>query len=609
MSANGECQEADLAGFLTVLVFGLALLAFAILPVSASAESPGVTTEPADEVTTKAATLRGSVNPHGFATTYRFEYGTTTSYGTSVPVPDKSGGSSTSNVKVSETISGLKGNTTYHFRIAAISAEGSSFGKDVTFTTESGLPIVAPFSPSEVTLNAVTLKGAVNPNGLETKYRFEYGLTTSYGTTVPAPDKSVGSGTSEVEVSEKVSGLAPGITYHFRLVATNAEGTSFGYDQAVTTIDPRFSFAFGSSGSGNGQFYSPEGIAVDAEGNIWVVDYGRVQKFNSSGEYLSQFGSEGFGDGQFALPKGIAVDSSKNSWIVNSYNGRVQKFNSKGEYLSKFGSGLYSPIGIAIDSSKNIWVADMGNDCAQKFNSSGTYQFSICSGGEEGLSSPAGVAVDSEDNVWVADSGNNRVLKFDSSGEYLNEFGSYGSADGEFNCPYSIAVDADDNVWVVDQSNSRVQVFDSGGEYQGQFGSSGESDEEDAFYTPTGIAIGSMGDVWVADVSRAQILKWTLPPPTTTTEAAGELTKEAATLRGAVNPNGLETTYRFEYGTTTSYGTSVPVPDKGIGSGMSAVKVSEGISGLKAATTYHFRVVATNIKGTSFGTDETFVTK
>ena len=79
--------------------------------------------------------------------------------------------------------------------------------------------------------------------------------------------------------------------------------------------------------------------------------------------------------------------------------------------------------------------------------------------------------------------------------------------------------------------------------------------------------------------------------PSVTIEAATELTSEKATLNATVNPNGIETTYRFEYGLTTSYGTNVPIPDGAIGSGSSNVKVSQTISGLVPSTTYHFRVV------------------
>ncbi|HEX6667636.1 MAG TPA: hypothetical protein VF081_13690 [Solirubrobacterales bacterium] len=81
---------------------------------------------------------------------------------------------------------------------------------------------------------ALTL-GMVNPNGSPTTYQYEYGTTTSYGSKSPATPKSIGSGTSSVEVSEKIEGLAPETTYHFRLVATNAKGTVESEDQTFMT--------------------------------------------------------------------------------------------------------------------------------------------------------------------------------------------------------------------------------------------------------------------------------------------------------------------------------------------------------------------------------------
>jgi hypothetical protein len=96
--------------------------------------------------------------------------------------------------------------------------------------------------------------------------------------------------------------------------------------------------------------------------------------------------------------------------------------------------------------------------------------------------------------------------------------------------------------------------------------------------------------------------------PEATTESASSIKTTKATLNGTVNPNGSETTYQFEYGTTTAYGSKTPASPKSIGSGTSPVKVSEEIEGLKAETTYHFRVVATNAGGTTEGKDQTFTT-
>jgi hypothetical protein len=94
--------------------------------------------------------------------------------------------------------------------------------------------------------------------------------------------------------------------------------------------------------------------------------------------------------------------------------------------------------------------------------------------------------------------------------------------------------------------------------------------------------------------------------PITITEAATSLTESGATLNGSVNPNGHETKYYFEYGTTTSYGTKTA--EVGIGSGTTALKETKAITSLASNTTYHFRITATNSEGTSHGEDKTFKT-
>jgi IPT/TIG domain/FG-GAP repeat len=97
-------------------------------------------------------------------------------------------------------------------------------------------------------------------------------------------------------------------------------------------------------------------------------------------------------------------------------------------------------------------------------------------------------------------------------------------------------------------------------------------------------------------------------PPSVTTSAASTVTGSSASLNGTVEPNGLETTYRFEYGTSASYGTTVPVPAAPAGQGKLPVHVSEAIAGLKPNTTYHYRLLATNSGGTSDGADSSFLT-
>ncbi|HEY8082607.1 MAG TPA: S8 family serine peptidase [Solirubrobacterales bacterium] len=580
---------------------------------------PKATTEATTAIKVTSATLNGAVNPEGSATSYYFECGKTTSYGTKVPASPKSAGSGTSNVVVSESYASLEAGTTYHCRLVAESEAGTSYGEDKTFTTLKS-PKATTEAATNVKFSTATLNGTVNPEGSETSYYFEYGESTSYGSKTSS--KSAGSGTSNVAASEPLSGLKAGMTYHFRIVATGAS-TVEGADKTFTTAtDSRFSFDFGKEGTGNGEFKSPYGIAYDSSGNIWVADAGnnRIEKFNSKGEYVSQFGKEGTSNGEFKSPKGIAIDSTGNIWVVDTGNNRVQKFNSKGEYVSQFGKEgtgegeFKSPIGIALDSADRIFVVDSGNNRVQKFDSKAKYlnQFGKEGTGNGEFKSPTGIAIDSSNFIFVVDSGNNRVQKFNSSFTYQIQFGSKegkaASGDGEFNAPTGIAVDIAGRLWVTDSGNNRAQRFSSTGTYIEQFGEKGSGAGQ--LQSPLGITSPSAWELLFVDSANNRVQKWTMVPdaPVATTEAATEVKSTSAILNATVNPNSLTTEYHFEYGKTTSYGTSIPIPDEAIGSGQSGVKASKAITGLTSGQKYNFRVVATNSSGTTYGVNKQFTT-
>src|SRR5512132_336960 len=194
---------------------------------------PGVVTGAATSVTPTSATLNGTVDPNGRATTWFFEYGTSTSYG--VKTPEKSAGSGTSAGSVSVALSGLARGKLYHFRLVATSDAGVSRGADRTFST-IGAPAVVTRAATSVTPTSARLNGTVTPNGQATSWLFEYGTTSSHGSKTSA--RGAGSGTGPVNVSRSLTRLKPGTTYHFRLVATNASGTVFGSDRTFTTTGP-----------------------------------------------------------------------------------------------------------------------------------------------------------------------------------------------------------------------------------------------------------------------------------------------------------------------------------------------------------------------------------
>jgi hypothetical protein len=188
-----------------------------------------VTTGPAENVTTSGAKVTGTVNPGGAQTSYHFEYGTTNAYGLSTP--DNDAGAGSADLGVSAQLSGLTASTTYHYRLVA----GGVNGNDRTFTTGPNPrpPSVTSVAQTGTGPGSTTLRADVTPNSLATTVRFEYGTTTSYGTSTP--DQGIGAGTSRIRVSAAISGLKANTRYHFRAVATNAAGITRGGDRSFTT--------------------------------------------------------------------------------------------------------------------------------------------------------------------------------------------------------------------------------------------------------------------------------------------------------------------------------------------------------------------------------------
>ena len=222
----------------------------------------GLSTGPAENTTPSAAKLTGSLSPDGTDAHYYFEYSTSTTPESSCteaagcfespaePGTDAGsgglgceppGGPACSPVSAETTLGGLAANTTYHFRLVGVDAFGTTYGKDATFETP-GEPAIDSES-AEVSPNTkagqtkATLRTQITPHGRETTYRFEYGETTSYGTSIPVPPGAIGSGQAPVSVPPaELHGLKVGAAYHYRVVASNVFGTVDGVDQTFATL-------------------------------------------------------------------------------------------------------------------------------------------------------------------------------------------------------------------------------------------------------------------------------------------------------------------------------------------------------------------------------------
>jgi sugar lactone lactonase YvrE len=209
---------------------------------------PRITNEPTSGIGHEQATINAKINPDELATTYHFEYGESTAYGSEVPVGGASIGSGSEAVAVSAPLSGLKLGVTYHFRVIASNEAGVTTGSDQKFTT---IPpaLIDSTSVVEVTSTEATLQTQINPLGHDTTYFFQYGTESCKAnpagcTSVPTPPGAdIGAGEADVPESLRIQGLTPHTTYHYRVLAINSLGTSEGAERTFTTQQPSTAFA------------------------------------------------------------------------------------------------------------------------------------------------------------------------------------------------------------------------------------------------------------------------------------------------------------------------------------------------------------------------------
>ena len=266
----------------------------------------------------------------------------------------------------------------------------------------------------------------------------------------------------------------------------------------------------GLTGSDDGEgaetsFGYPEGVVLDAAGNVYVADTWnhKIRKISPTGlvSTLAGSGVEGSADGEgaeasFYYPEGVAVDAAGNVYVADTYNHKIRKISPTGVVSTLAGLGYYGshdgegaeasfyyPEGVAVDVTGNVYVADGGNHKIRKISPSGEVSTLAGSGvggsvdGEGAAASfynPSGVAADAAGNVYVADYGNNKIRKISPTGEVstLAGTGEPGSADGEgseasFYLPTGVAVDAIGNVYVADYENRSIRKITIGGAVTG----------------------------------------------------------------------------------------------------------------------------------------------
>jgi hypothetical protein len=201
----------------------------------AGAVVPDVKSNPASKLARTTAVLNGAINGGGKAAHYHFEWGTTEAYGSSTPVVEAGAGEE----KVSATLTGMHAGTTYFFRLIGENENGSNVGVGREFTTPPAVEALSTGPVQSLTPSSATLTGSLTPGGVDAYYYFEWGFTTEYGNTSPAPPGTdAGTGAEAVAAQTTLSDLTANTTYHYHLVGTNSFGTTEGEDVKFTTSGP-----------------------------------------------------------------------------------------------------------------------------------------------------------------------------------------------------------------------------------------------------------------------------------------------------------------------------------------------------------------------------------
>jgi DNA-binding beta-propeller fold protein YncE len=396
-----------------------------------------------------------------------------------------------------------------------------------------------------------------------------------------------------------------------------------------------------SYGSFSAHELSAVGVAVEASGDLFVsglivvknggeLEPSTVVKLDPSGNLLSPpspFGS--------AYYSGVAVNRMNGDVYVLGQEGlfttpvttKIFVYDPHtGALLSSFEvpaslnfSGVLTDVQIAADSAGNVYVPVAPENKVLEYSPSGKLEKTFTGSGAGALKEPTGVAIGSSGNLWVADFGNNRIVELDSNGAPVEVNGKPVEIKSEG--AWSVALDGHGDVFALVENSAdlcgekaspclHLIEYSPEGRQLADVGASrfGKSEGADRFNSMVAVNEAS-GRVYVTDGGNETV--WVFGPPVAPVvdkEFTAEVGASEAKLGALVNPGGIQTSYRFEYGPTGAYGSSRPFPEGSVGEGVESHAVWASASSLAPGTTYHYRVVATNELGTAYGPDQTFTT-
>jgi NHL repeat len=392
---------------------------------------------------------------------------------------------------------------------------------------------------------------------------------------------------------------------------------------------------------GAGEVEKPIGVAVDpASGDVYVASFLSAQplaKFDPAGNEIeppSPFGKGATVRGDEMLFSGVAVDpSNEHLYAVDAFGQQIQTYDgASGSLLASFsvtGSvnllGLATAVQIASDAAGDVYFPNPPGNSVQVFSPEGVLLRTIAGSGASALHEPTGVALDAAGDVYVADAGNGRLEEFGPSGTFLRAIGAgvdvttggevCTAASGDLcgtsgDGAQSVAVDANGSIFVGENNGAgfHIVLYSPAGQRLQDFGSGVIGTSE--FGAINTLAVAPNGVLYVTDGGNSVVRVYAQQrQPAIVSTSSSLVTQTSAILDARIEAGYADTKYSFEYGTSTAYGASVPPFAADAGDGLDgATLVEQQIGGLQPATTYHYRVVATNASGQTVGEDRTFTT-
>jgi len=601
--------------------------------------APVVTTVAAANIFATAAKLNASVNPSYGATTYWFVYGTNNSTAfTNLTAPASLG---TSNVAatVASVISGLLPSTTYYFEIVATNLAGTSTGSILSFTTGtvSGAPTVATVAASSITASSAKLNATVNPNNDAATYWFIYGTNTTTAFTNQTSATILSATNSAASVNSSISGLVTNALYYFEIVAVNSSGASTNGPASFTTLSVTVPSVLTLAASNIFSTVATLNASVNPSNGpttCWFV-YGT----NTSTTYFTNL----------TVPTTLAA--SGNASIVTSpvggllqgvpYYFQAVATNITGTITggaSNFTTTAVSGVPIVAATAASSIAASTAkmNATVNPTNYVSTYWFIYGTNATTALTNLTAPATLAATNVAVAVSSSLSGLLPGTTNYYQIVATNLSGLSMSGVTNFATLVPVPTVVPLVVQSSSAssatlgalVNPNNAVTGYWFKYGIdtttsltnltatnylaagyssvvstksiSGLLPGTTYYFQVSATNAGGKSTSWNATFTTQPLV------PTVTTLAASNVTAIAATLDAAINPNNGATTYWFNYGTTTGYGTTT-TPGALVAS-MSSVTTNFTVVGLQPGTVYHFQIVATNSAGVALGADSSLTT-